>query len=87
MNIEKGDILIDRKTMKSYPVLDFINGHAYLELGHRLAKRSLGQIMKHKKSFIHLKKGDKLINDLIFYCPKTNTMKVLKAGTLFLGEL
>lgn len=87
MNIEKGDILIDRKTMKSYPVLDFINGHAYLELGNRLAKRSLGQIIKHRKSFIHLKKGDKLESDLVFYCPKTNQMKVIKSGTVFLGEL
>lgn len=87
MKLSKGDILIDRKTLKSYPILDVINGHAYLELGHRKAKRAIGQIIRHAKKFIHLRVGEKLSSDYAFYCPRSNRMIVLKAGTVFLGEV
>jgi hypothetical protein len=85
MNIKKGDILIDRKTLKAYPILRVSNGHAYLELGHREAKRALGQITRHMKKFILLRNGETLHKDMAFYCPKTNKMILIKAGTLFLG--
>jgi hypothetical protein len=87
VNLSKGDILIDRKTLKSYPILDVVNGHAYLELGHRKAKRALGQIIRHAKKFIHLKVGQKLDKEYAFYCPRTDRMIVLKEGTIFLGEV
>jgi hypothetical protein len=87
MNLQKGDILIDRKTLKKYPIWDFKDGHAYLELGNRMVKRALGQIIKHQNKFIHLKIGQKLDQDYAFYCPRTNRMIVLKQGTVYLGEV
>lgn len=67
--------------------MDVINGHAYLELGNRLAKRAIGQITRHAKKFIHLKVGQRLEADYAFYCPRSNKMIVLKSGTVFLGEV
>jgi hypothetical protein len=87
MKFTKGDILIERKTMRKFPVYGVENGHIYLELKHKLVKRSIGQIMKYQTRFIHLKVGQKLETDYAFYCPKTDRMIVLKAGTVFLGEL
>lgn len=87
MNLKKGDILIDRKTLKKYPILDVINGHAYLELGSRLAKRSLGQIVRHRKMFHILRVGETLDKDYAFYCPKSEKIIILKQGTLFMGEV
>ncbi len=87
MNISKGDILIDRKTLKKFPVEKAIDGHIYFELSNRLVKRAIGQIIKHQNKFIHLKVGQTLDKDYAFYCPRTERMIVLKAGTVFLGEV
>lgn len=87
MKLSKGDILIDRKTLKKYPILDVVDGHAYIELGHRRAKRALGQIIRLQKKFIILRVGETLETDHAFYCPKANKIIVLKAGTLFMGEV
>lgn len=87
MKIGKGDLLIDRKTLKRYPITDVKDGHAYIELGHRMVKRAFGQIIKHQNKFIHLKVGQTLSEDYAFYCPRTNRMIVLKEGTVFLGEV
>lgn len=87
MNLKKGDVLIDRKTLKKYPIEDFKNGHVYFEMSNRLVKRSLAQFIKHKNRFHILRSGQTLDKDYAFYCPKSEKMIVLKQGTLFLGEL
>jgi hypothetical protein len=87
MNLSKGDLLIDRKSLKKYPVYDVINGHAYFELGDRLVKRALGQIIRHQNKFIHLRVGQTLSEDHAFYCPRQDKLIILKQGTIFLGEL
>jgi len=87
MNLNKGDILIDRKTRKPYPIANVVDGHVYFELKHRLVKRAIGQIIKHIKGFEILRVGQTLEKDYAFYCPRTERMVVLKQGTLFLGEV
>ena len=87
MIILKGDVLIDRKTLRKFPVLDVIDGHVYMELGYRRVKRAIGQIIKHQKKFIHLRVGETIPEDYAFYCPKAGKMIIIPKGTLFLGEL
>lgn len=83
----KGDLLIDRKTLKKFPIQDVIDGHIFLELGHKLVKRSIGQVMKHRKGFIHIKVGETLNQEIVFFCPVKNKMIVLEKGAVYLGEI
>jgi hypothetical protein len=87
MKFQKGDVLIDRKSLKSFPVQGVGDGHIYLELSHRLVKRAIGQIMKYQNRFIHLRVGQRLDKDFAFYDPRTDRMIILKSGTVFLGEV
>jgi hypothetical protein len=87
MKLNKGDILIDRKTLKKYPVVDSRDGHVWLELSNRLVKRAMGQVIKHKNRFSILRVGQTLDKDYAFYCAKTDKMIILKQDTLFLGEV
>lgn len=85
--LNKGDILIDRRTLKRYPIIESEGGHVWLELNNRLVKRSMGQMTKYHRFFTVIRVGQKLDKDYAFYCPVTNRMIVLKAGTVFLGEV
>jgi hypothetical protein len=87
MKISKGDILIDRKTRKTFPVADVSGGCVYFELRRKLVKRALGQVIKHMNKFEIVRAGETLSKDYAFYCPRTERMIVLKQGTIFLGEL
>lgn len=87
MNLNPGDVLIDRKTRKPYPIIDVQNGHVYFELRHKKVKRAMGQVIKHINRFEILKSGQTLSEDYAFYCPRTDRMLVLKKGTVFLGVL
>jgi hypothetical protein len=82
-----GDVLIDRKTLKRYPIVAADKYGIQLELGSRLVKRALGQVFKHRKKFLHLRKGQMLESDIAFFCPVKNKLIILSAGTVFLGEV
>jgi hypothetical protein len=87
LSFSAGDILIDRQSLRKYPIVEAYPDSIYLDLGNRQIKRAIGQVMKHRKRFIILRKGQVLEKELAFYCPVKNKMIILEAGTVFMGEV
>lgn len=80
----KGDILIDRRTLKKFLIEEVKDGRVLFDSG---MKRAVGQVIKHRRAFKHIRVGETLDEELVFFCPIKNTMVVLNKGTTYLGKL
>ena len=84
-----GDMIIFEDRQQVMPVLgrDIKTNAVYLKHKGRVIKRAMGQLLKHQNKFTVLRVGQKVDKDLLFYCPTTNKMIELKAGSVYLGEI
>jgi hypothetical protein len=84
-----GDLLIEVRTMSRHEILESDKTFGFIVLTHgkRRVKRSIGQYIRNKAKFIHVRHGSRLETELAFFCPVKNKMVVLGKDTVFLGEV
>lgn len=83
----RGDVLIYKKSGLTMAVKDVIRDRVILEHQGHTYYRTVAQYLRMQNKFIHLRAGERVPLDLVFYCPKTNKTITLSKGSVYLGEL